>query len=35
MIKIITQLMGIFKEDVTDVIKQAINHLIDDIYRDL
>ena len=35
MIKIITQLVGIFKEDVTDVIKQAINHIISDIYRDL
>jgi len=35
MIKVITQLMGIFKEDVTDVMKQAINHLIDDIYGNL
>ena len=35
MIKVIIQLVGIFKEDVTDVMKQAINHLIDDIYGNL
>ena len=35
MIKVIIELMGIFKEDMTDLIEQAIEHVIDDFNGDI
>jgi hypothetical protein len=35
MIEIIIQLMGILKEDMTDLIQQAVDHVIDDFNGDI
>ena len=35
MIEIIIQLMGILKEDMTDLIQQAVDHVVDDFNGDI